>query len=163
MDVELLRWPEDEERRRELGLRGRPRLLLVSPDAVPPLIVDQTEDWVRLPAPPADVAARVRALSERALVRDDDRPVLNDRLLRRGGAWVALPPTEALVVGVLLDRYETVVPRAELIAAGWPGESPARNVFDVTLVRLRRRLGGVGLSITTVRQRGYLLGAVSPR
>jgi hypothetical protein len=41
--------------------------------------------------------------------------------------------------------------------AGWPGETPSRGKLDVRIHRLRRRLSPLGLVVTTVRQRGWML------
>ena len=57
----------------------------------------------------------------------------------------------------LLARFGTVVSREQLARAGWPGGAPGRNALDVHVLRLRRRIGPVGLVIKTVRSRGYLL------
>jgi hypothetical protein len=61
-DVALVRWPLEAVRRDELARAGVPRLLLVSRGTPPPLVDDEIEDWVRLPAPILDVALRVRRL-----------------------------------------------------------------------------------------------------
>ncbi|MBA3280761.1 MAG: winged helix-turn-helix transcriptional regulator, partial [Acidimicrobiia bacterium] len=78
-------------------------------------------------------------------------------LLRINGRWVSLPPVEHRLMVVLLDRYRAVVSREALARAGWPDGIPGRNVLDVHIVRLRRRLAPLELSIQTVRSRGYLL------
>ena len=81
-----------------------------------------------------------------------------------GGRWVSLPPVEHRLTAALLDRYRAVVSRESLARAGWPEGIPGRNVLDVHIVRLRRRLAPLGLAIRTVRSRGYLLeeGAALP-
>jgi DNA-binding response OmpR family regulator len=127
--------------------------------AAPPEAVDCLEDWVRAPADEAELAARMRAVTVRARAHlVPDGPVLDDDgVLRRGGAWVSLPPVEARLTAALLERIGTVVSREALSRAGWPDGAPGRNALDVHVLRLRRRLGGVGLAIRTVRSRGYLL------
>ncbi len=158
MDVELVRWPDEEARLSELRHRGIPRLVLVAETSSPPLTSDLREDWVRLPASDDDVRHRVLVLRER--VRDDAPalPELDENgLLRVGTTWVSLPPVEHRLVVALLDRFGAVVSRDALARAGWPDHLPDRNVLDVHIVRLRRRLVGVGLAIRTVRSRGYLL------
>ena len=75
------------------------------------------------------------------------------------GAWVSLPPVEARLTRLLLDRFGAVVSREALAKAGWPDGAPGRNALDVHVLRLRRRLAEVGLAIRTVRSRGYLLEA----
>jgi hypothetical protein len=61
-DVAVVRWPLEAERREELVRARRPRLLLVCPGSPPPLVDDDIEDWVRLPAEPLEVALRARRL-----------------------------------------------------------------------------------------------------
>jgi DNA-binding winged helix-turn-helix (wHTH) protein len=78
-------------------------------------------------------------------------------VLRFGGRWVSLPPVEARLTTALLDRFGSVVSRDALTKAGWPTGTGGRNALDVHVLRLRRRLDGVGLAIRTVRARGYLL------
>lgn len=78
-------------------------------------------------------------------------------LLRLGESWVPLSPVGLRLTVALLDRYRSVVSREALARAGWPEDPPNRNVLDVHMVRLRRRVAPLGLSIRTVRSRGYLL------
>lgn len=63
MDVVVLRWPDEAERRERLSVEGRPRLLLVPSNVPAPVAADPLEDWIRLPAPDPDLQARVEALS----------------------------------------------------------------------------------------------------
>ena len=153
MTVELVHWPEESDRRRRLCDRNTPRLLLVDPDAAPPLTVDVNEDWVRLPADHEDVQARVESLRRRT----EAQPVLDQGVLRTASGWVPLPELEARIMQVLLDRFGRVADRQSVLSAGWPGESPNRNVLDVHLHRLRRRIEPIDLRIRTVRKRGYVL------
>ncbi len=66
-------------------------------------------------------------------------------------------PVEARLTEALLGRIGAVVSRDALSRAGWPAGAPGRNALDVHVLRLRRRLSGLGLAIRTVRSRGYLL------
>jgi two-component system OmpR family response regulator len=159
MQVEMVRWPAEEARLAEIRQTGLARLVLVPEGVAPPLTSDPLEDWVRLPASDEDVRARVRVLEDRARgVEEASVPELDENgLLRLGGQWVSLPPVEHRLMGVLLDRYRAVVSRDALARAGWPDGIPGRNVLDVHIVRLRRRLVPLGLVIRTVRSRGYLL------
>ena len=163
MDVVLVRWPVEASRRQRLAEEQRPRLLLVADGAGPPGAVDCLEDWMREPADEAELAARMAALAVRARAHvAPDRPELDgDGVLRRGRDWVSLPPVEARLTAALLDRLGTVVSREALARAGWPDGAPGRNALDVHVLRLRRRLGPVGLAIRTVRSRGYLLEAAA--
>lgn len=158
--VAVVDWPAGQDARMDATERGQPCLLLVDPDASPPDTAP-SEDWVRLPASPIDVAARVRALSQRL---DPSRiavgrPELEDGVLRANGSWVVVPPVESRLLSVLLDRPGAVVSRAALTQTGWPDRQPDRNTLDVHIGRLRRRIAAVGLHLVTVRSRGYLLEA----
>ena len=158
MDVVLVRWPAEEERRARLAEEGVPRLLLVEDAAPPPLAVDDLEDWIRVPADEVDLHARVENLNRRSRSRAAALPELDgDGVLRVGAAWVPLPPVEARLTFALVDRFGAVVSRDALARAGWPDGAPGRNALDVHVLRLRRRLIGLGLAIRTVRSRGYLL------
>lgn len=158
VDVILLRWPAEQLRRDELRNEGRPRLLLLEDGASPPVAPDDLEDWIRVPAGEVDLRARVDGLRRRVEARVDLALVLDeDGVLRLGDQWVSLPPVEARLTAALLDRYGSVVSRDALARAGWPAGSPGRNALDVHMLRLRRRLSPLALTIRTVRSRGYLL------
>lgn len=158
MDVVLLRWPLEHQRRDALAAEGRLRLLLVEEGAEAPVSDDLSEDWIRVPADEADVRARIEGLTRRQLVLQPARPELDpDGVLRFGDGWVPLPPVEARLMSALLDRFGAVVSREQLSRAGWPKGSPGRNALDVHVLRLRRRIGPLALAIKTVRSRGYLL------
>ncbi len=158
MDVTLVRWPTEAGRRERLAEEGVPRLLLVEGGAEPPPPADCLEDWIRVPAADTDVRARIEMLSLRAAHHGPPVPDIDgDGVLRMGEAWVSLPPVEARLTRALLQRYGGVVSRDALSRAGWPDGAPGRNALDVHVLRLRRRLGTVGLAIRTVRSRGYLL------
>jgi DNA-binding winged helix-turn-helix (wHTH) protein len=159
MQVELVRWPTEEDRLTAVRTAGRARLVMVAEGSDPPITPDPLEDWVRLPASDEDVRTRVRVLEDRQRsAAGDEVPDLDgDGLLRISGRWVSLPPVEHRLMTALLDRYRTVVSRDALARAGWPDGIPGRNVLDVHIVRLRRRIAPLGLVIRTVRSRGYLL------
>jgi DNA-binding response OmpR family regulator len=155
MDVVLLRWPEESDRRTELEIGARPRLLLVDPSEPPPECTDPLEDWIRLPADDRDVRARLAALVNRSA---SEQPIMDgDGLVRFRGSWVSLSPVEQNLMRCLLDRYGAVAGRDVLRRKAWPDGLPSRNALDVHMVRLRRRIAAVGLEIRTVRSRGYLL------
>ncbi len=156
MDVAQVAWPGGEEQRRQLAQASSPRLLMVAADAAPPMVADEYEDWVRLPARDDDIAARMRALSDRAAARK--RPTVDeDGVLHVDGMQLLLPPVEARLTRHLLDKAGAVASRAELAVKGWPDGTPSRNALDVRILRLRRRIEPYGLMIRTVRHRGYLL------
>jgi len=158
MDVVLVRWPAEEDRRVRLADEGVPRLLLVEDAAAPPVAIDDLEDWIRVPADEVDLHARVENLARRSRSKEGAHPDLDeDGVLRLGTAWVPLPPVEARLTAALVDRYGAVVSRDALARAGWPDGAPGRNALDVHVLRLRRRVAPLSLAIRTVRSRGYLL------
>jgi DNA-binding response OmpR family regulator len=122
------------------------------------------EDWIHLGASDEEIAARVKALEQRWRMHHPAMPELDaDGLLRFRGAWVALTPVESRLAKVLLDRMGTVVSRQAILRAGWREGEPARNVLDVHILRLRRRMAPLGLSIKTFRGRGYLMEEEIPQ
>jgi len=103
-----------------------------------------------------------RPKAVRACCSSSRAPALDaDGVVRHRGDWTSLPPVEARIARVLLDRSGAVVSRESLARAGWPDGAPGRNALDVHVLRLRRRLSTVGLAIRTVRSRGYLLEPVA--
>ena len=152
-----------------LRAEGRPRMLLLNPTTPAPEPGDGMEDWVRIPVAEADLRARMQWLSHRVSHAAngagplDPSPVLDaDGLFRVGSEWVALPPVEHRLARALLDRMGTVVTRDALSHAGWPEGAPGRNALDVHVLRLRRRLAPLNMTIHTVRSRGYLLATGGP-
>jgi hypothetical protein len=157
VEVALVQWPAEQDRREELRRARQPRLLLVE-EGTPPIPVDELEDWIRLPADDLDLRVRVETLRRRTRAGNGPIPQIDDDgILRHGGRWVSLPPVESRLTRVLVQRFGAVVARDALARAGWPGASPGRNALDVHVLRLRRRLAPLGLAIRTVRSRGYLL------
>ena len=154
----LVRWPNEAEQRARLAERQIPRLLLVDDGIPPPDSLDCLEDWIRLPAPESDVRARIDGLLTRTRAHLRSVPEIDAHgVLRFGSRWVSLPPVEARLADALVLRFGAVVGRDTLRRSVWPGSSPGRNVLDVHVLRLRRRLAPLGLAIRTVRSRGYML------
>jgi hypothetical protein len=157
--VTVLDWPEQAGEADELARSGHLRLLLVAPGVAPPIDWDLTSDWLRRPADPQDVLARIETMQRRAEPRRTTR-LDADGLLWRGLEWVALAPVEIPLMACLLRNMDRVVGRHELDNAAWPDGSPGTRALDTRLQRLRSRIAPLGLQITNVRQRGFLLAAV---
>jgi hypothetical protein len=163
VNVVLVRWPNEADRRERLIAQARPRLLVVEGQADPPVSADCLEDWIRVPASEADLSVRLRALSGRVGRHLPGSPSLDDDgVLRFGNVWAAMPPVESRLIAVLVDRFGGVVARDALASAGWPGGAPGRNALDVHVLRLRRRIEPLSLAIRTVRSRGYVLESAVP-
>jgi DNA-binding winged helix-turn-helix (wHTH) protein len=193
--VVLVDHPAEAGRLAELRDENALRLVLVEDDAVPPIPTDAREDWVRKSAPGDEVDARIATLIHRARtaglppgpsgsipepgssnvsfsvssnVPEGPPTIDDDGIVRVGDRWVAVPPVESRLLRALIDRFGAVVSRESLGTAGWTDGIPGRNALDVHILRLRRRVAGVGLAIRTIRSRGYLLehdltGPSSPR
>jgi two-component system response regulator AdeR len=155
--IALVRYPAGAERLADLRRHRVPRLLLVAVDADPPIASDVEEDWIREPADPRDLEARITGLLGRIAPREPDHPVLDDSLLRLGSRWVALSPIEARIAAPLVARMGAVISRESLAKAAWPDQRVPPNTLNVHLSNLRRRLQELGLAVVPVRSRGYLL------
>ena len=162
VEVALVSWPTEADRRDELRAAGDPRLLLVDPGVPPPDVTDCCEDWLRVPCSESELAARLQTLRQRSAVHVGDVPSIDDDgVLRFRGGWTALPPVEARLVAALIDRFGAVVSRQVILKAGWAERPARRNALDVHMLRLRRRIAPLGLQVRTVRSRGYLLEEAS--
>jgi DNA-binding winged helix-turn-helix (wHTH) protein len=80
-------------------------------------------------------------------------------LLHVGTAWVALPLVEWRIVATLLAHIGEVVLRDVLAGAAWPGKRVKEGTLSVSMKRVRSRVEPLGLSITTVRGRGFVMSA----
>ncbi|HKN38655.1 MAG TPA: winged helix-turn-helix domain-containing protein [Acidimicrobiia bacterium] len=155
----VIRWPADQDRRRELADLGVPRLLLVDSDATPPICTDPLEDWIRLPSDERDIDARMNGLRARASSwAPSTRPELDGhgRLLR-GTRWVPLSPIEEQLCTLLIGEFGQVVSDTELIARAWPEGTGTPTGLRLQMTRLRRRIADLQLEVRSVRGKGYVL------
>lgn len=76
-----------------------------------------------------------------------------------GSAAVELSGRERDVLDVLARRPGVVVSKRALLDQVWAGAENDEHVVEVTVARLRRRLGPAGAGIETVVRRGYRLAA----
>ena len=73
------------------------------------------------------------------------------------GASSRLPERERVLLEALAERPGAVVSKRALLRRVWgPGETD-EHVVEVTIARLRQRLGVAGAGIETVIRRGYRL------
>jgi DNA-binding response OmpR family regulator len=151
--VVVLHWPEDADQRPVFAAAHMPRLFVVAPDEQPPAGLDALEDWMRAPVDPEEVLARTHHLAH-AHEEDAVPPMLEDGdILRHRGRWVALSPAERAVICRLLARFDHCVQRGEL------DDVAGDAVLNTRIKRLRRRIAPLGLTIKTVRARGFVLCA----
>lgn len=159
--TEILRWPADAERREDLRRRGRPRLLLLDPGAVPPARVDDMEDWTWTPTDERDLFARLNRLTLRARPRDlgpGDVEVTDDGDAVVGPHRIALPPAEARILRVLARPPGRLCSRPALEDAVWGARPHGPRALDSRLFTLRARLAPTGLAVHSIRGRGFVLG-----
>jgi DNA-binding response OmpR family regulator len=173
-EVVLLTWPADDRRRAELAASGVARLLLIGVDDELPAVVDPLEDWIRVPADERDLYARIRRLAALATARQEAAaqaarlaprlpapPVVDDEdLIHVGDRWAALPEAEARLARLLVADFGRLVRRDHLAAVLLRGDEASR-VVDMQVHRLRQRIAPLGLTISSVRSRGYVLAARS--
>lgn len=155
--VVVVRWPEEAANLARLKAQGVPRLLLIAPEIPAPWGGDCEEDWIRLPADDRDVRARLTALARRAARHQAVPPVIDEHgVLTYGHHTITLSPLKAAVATVLVEHWGESVHRDELMAA-WPAENVTGNALRIQILRLRRRLAGVGLEVRSVPGFGYRL------
>jgi two-component system, OmpR family, response regulator len=154
MDVKILSWPAEARERDRYRNMGVPVILVID-DTAPPPRLGVLEDYVHQSAAVDDLHSRAEVLQKLA---KSTIPVVDySDVLRFGGGWLSLSPIDARLTRVLVDSFQSVVPRQQLINAGWPGTAPRRNVVDLRIFRLRRRILPLSLFICTVRSKGYML------
>ncbi|WP_020666978.1 winged helix-turn-helix domain-containing protein [Amycolatopsis nigrescens] len=126
--------------------------------ALPPQCGDLYEDWVRAPISRADLDARLTAL--RARVDEHKVPQLDDRgVLQFGAQSITISATQTELLELFVTQFGKVVAREALRTrlSEANQSSPTRNSLDLHIMRLRRRILPLNLSIRTVWGRGYVL------
>lgn len=73
------------------------------------------------------------------------------------GQPISLSDRERGVLDVLAERPGAVQSKATLLKAVWGGGENDEHVVEVTVGRLRQRLGTAGIGVETVMRRGYRL------
>jgi hypothetical protein len=157
VDVAIAKWPEEAARVVQLARGHVPRLLLVRPDASPPVATDVLEDWVRMPCEERDLRARVVGLQRKAIEFAPPPVVGPDGRFSYIGAVTYLPAIQKRLAVVLVDRFEAVVSEAILIEHGWEGLPRSSATLRSQLIRLRHRANMLGLQLGAVRGQGWIL------
>lgn len=155
--VRFVRWPAERDVREECKALRHLCLLIVEHGAPPPEKLGIYEDWVRPPIIPEDLQARVRQLADRAVA--NAKPVLDPvGILYYKDASITLSPTQCAMLTPLIARYCQLVYRTELREIlERSGSSASSNALDLHVMRLRRRLQLVGLSVRNVWGRGFVV------
>jgi uroporphyrinogen-III synthase len=103
----------------------------------------------------------VRTISEHFEARrrvfsvGDVELVVQGSAIEVGGDRAELTPLEQAVLEILAARRGAVVSRSILLARAWGSAEADPHVLEVTVGRLRRKLGPVGGAISTSPGRGY--------
>jgi len=92
----------------------------------------------------------------RELVLHGSQVTLQGALALVGESEVRLTDRERAVLHVLADARGAVVPKRALLRSVW-GDAADEHTVEVTVGRLRRRLGTAGDAVQTVPRRGYRL------
>jgi hypothetical protein len=160
LNVVVVCMPDQSEQLEALRAADIPRLVVVATGTEPPTAVGDREEWIRLPAEAADVLVRLKALNARTAPSATVRPSLdNDGLLHVGAAWVALSATSEKLAKIFLADFGHVVPTGTLLEAL---EKKTRYAIRQPISRLRQSIEPLGLTITSVKPRGYLMHFASP-
>jgi hypothetical protein len=155
--IAVLRWPEQHEERERLDRLGSPRLLVLDRATSPPDCESCVEDWIRLPTADDDVRARLLTLRLHA-VRHPASPVVEPwGQLSYGGRSEILSPTEHSIAEILVAHFGAAVDEAQLLAHAWPDGDGTATALRVHVHRIRKRIAPLGLSIKTIRGRGYFM------
>jgi len=73
-----------------------------------------------------------------------------------------LATREVQLLRALAERPGAVVSKGELLGRVWHSGTADPHLVEVTVARLRRRLGPVGIAVATVPRRGYRLAVLDP-
>lgn len=104
-------------------------------------------------------------MAEVLVTRSRRLAVGEHEMLLRGSALTvddqafSLTDRERGVIQLLANRPGVVIPKKEILKLVWGEASADPHVVEVTVARLRTRLGAVGASIVSVARRGYFLDA----
>jgi two-component system KDP operon response regulator KdpE len=153
----------------ELRERGETPIIVLSGEGQEAAKVEAidagADDYVTKPFGKHELLARIRAVTRRRASGPDEPEAGSVRIdRRRHEAWandrpLSLTPIEFALLEALATARGDLVPHAELLAAGWPGEpDPDPLWVKPHLARLRAKLRDAGAAVPTpVRALGYRL------
>src|SRR5262249_17345468 len=148
--------PDQAARVDRLARLGVPRLFLVEPGVAPPEHDSCLQDWVRLPADDADVRVRLRALSHRPAHHPVVPSIDTVGQLSHRGQTLFLSPLDQRLAALFISHFGALVAEEEIRGKVWPDGTTTQAV-RVQVSRLRRRIAEVGLTITCMRNLGYVM------
>lgn len=161
-EIELCSWPMPAPQRAALRARGALCLYIVQVADVPPDDLGTNEEWVRVDADPIEVHWRIRRL-QAAGQEANAAPEFRDGCVFYRGATVVVPPSCERITALLCEQFDNVVARPLLLAGDiGDGDELSCATLNTRLHRIRHLLEPIGLRLTSVRARGYLLQAAEP-
>lgn len=127
------------------------------------------DDYLPKPFVLAELEARLKALLRRSAGQNPEvrlGELVYDSVSRLStvrGTQLSLTPRELAVLEALLARIGRPVARDTLFEKIFSLDQDARaEAIEIYVHRLRKKLEGSGVHITTVRGLGYMIGAVIP-
>jgi len=111
------------------------------------------------------LGAMVQQLTDALAGREQSLQLAGHSLVLRGrqldglAAPVLLAPRERAVLVALIERPGVVLSKSQLLDTVWLSRVPGEHTVEVTVGRLRRRLGAAGRGVQTVARRGYRVSA----
>lgn len=152
-------WPAEHSVLEDLE-DGAPRLLLVEEGNEPPVMAECWQDWMWKTGTERELRSRLRQLAVRAVSHGRARPHLDAiGMLHVGPRSVHLAPKEQSLAALLVDNFDCVVAREDLVRAGWPEGIRSQNVLASRIAVLRSRIAPLGLDIRVVNSAGYAMQA----
>ena len=145
-----------------------PVLILSARDELPDKVRglnSGADDYLAKPFETDELLARLRAILRRH--RGSSSNVLrigelsfdtSSRELKYQGKRIAVSPREAALIELLMVSPSKAIPKRKIIStlSSWETDFSA-NAVEIYILKLRRKLGGTGLSIVTVRGVGYAM------
>lgn len=128
------------------------------------------DDFLPKPFMVEELEARLLALVRRARGKEHPRlacgPLQFDTASQRfavGGEPLTLSPREHAVLRALIQKSGEPMNKQQILDRVFPGEADVNlEAIEVYVHRLRKKLGGTGVQIVTLRGLGYCLEAIDP-
>ncbi|CAN5470978.1 response regulator transcription factor [soil metagenome] len=169
LDLGLPRMPGLEVLRRLRGRKSKvPVMILTAADSIDERVIGLdlgADDYMAKPFALSELGARVRALTRRGAsggaATTRHGPLSFDsvgRVAHAGDQLLDLSAREIGLLEILLARTGRLVSKEHLVdhLCEW-GEEVSNNAIEFYVHRLRKKIEGCGIRITTVRGLGYCL------